>query len=333
MNFLFFFIILPNVLNQEESVKNFYLYDFYLQYNSSNYIIDLYQNQFTEFLIGQFPLTNKLLLKNENLMSIQLNTGFIIDEIEKKSEFKKGNIISDGNTISLYYKNIDSDLLKDNYILIGNFKEIDKLIEISDNGEIPIYINLITSCKSTIISYKNSIILNDESLSFQLFSRNSNSFNTIPYIFFNDNNYDLSRYCTIENKGYSIFCELNDDLYIKYKGTFLTIIEVVPGCESPIDTGILIEFNYEFCESLNEDGECSKCYPGYYYNKNEKKCKKKKISVFYFLVIGLPIIWFVSILISIGIIVHEDKNKGLLIVLAFFFGPITLIGLIIYFYK
>ncbi len=65
----------------------------------------------------------------------------------------------------------------------------------------------------------------------------------------------------------------------------------------------------------------------------KKNVKKKKISVFYFLVIGLPIIWFVSILISIGIIVHEDKNKGLLIVLAFFFGPITLIGLIIYFYK
>ena len=333
MNFLFFFIILPNVLNEEDSIKNFNLYEFYIQYNSSNYIMDLYHNDLTEFLIKNFPLNNKLLLKDDKLLSIQLDSTFKITQTIEKKQFKKGNIISDGKTISLYYNNSQSYLSKNTYILIGNFKEIDKLIEISDNGNISIYINLITLCKSTVVSYYNSIILSNKSTSFLLFSRNANHFYDVPYLYVNNNNDDLSKYCKIEKNSISIKCTFDDEFFTKYSGTILNIVEVIPGCEFPINSGIAIVLPPEYCESIEEDGECTKCHSGYYYKKKENKCKKKNKSLFYFLVIGLPIIWFFSIIISICIILDKDKNNGLFFVLAFFFGPITLIGLIIYFYK
>ena len=329
MNFLFFFIILPNVLNQ----NNFYSYEFYLQYNSITYPMELYQNNITDFIIEQFPLDNKLLIKDDNLMSIQLNKEFIINQ-KIQSKFKKGDIISNGNKISFYYKNIESDLSNNNYLLIGYFKNIDKLIEINDNGENPIYVNLLTLCKSSILSYHNSLIINEESLSFQLFSRNSNPFIKLPYIFFNDNNYDLSKYCSIENNKISILCTFNNTLLQKYKGTILKIIEVVPGCEFPIDTGIIIEFSLEYCETLNHNGGCSKCYSGYYYNNKEKKCKKKSKALFHFLVIGLPIIWSFSIPISCCLLISNlhykmEDHKVSLAIASFFLGPIGTFVLVI----
>ncbi len=86
MNVLFFLIIFPNVLNQD-SFNNFDLYEYYIQYNSANYIINLYQNNITESIIKQFPLKNKLLSKDVQLMSVQLNLGFNVNQNEMTSQF------------------------------------------------------------------------------------------------------------------------------------------------------------------------------------------------------------------------------------------------------
>ena len=242
MNFLFFFISLPNVLNQD-SLNNIYTYEFFIQINSTNYIIDLYHNNSTEFIIKQFPLKNKLLSKDEKLMSIQLNLGFNVNQNEMTSQFEKGNIITDGKKISLYYNDSESNLSKNVYSLIGHFKEIDKLIELYEKGQNSIYINFVTSCKASIVSYENTINVNTESPSFQLFSRNTNPFPYKPYLYFTENNYDLSEYCSIQNNNFSILCTFKDDILKKYKKTELRIIELIPGCELPINTGIIIKCN------------------------------------------------------------------------------------------
>ena len=329
MNVFFFLIIFPNVLNQD-SFNNFDLYEYYIQYNSANYIINLYQNNITESIIKQFPLKNKFLFKDDHLLSIELNSAFNIFE-NRFLTVKKGNIISDGNRIYLYYKNFEYILSNKSYTIIGNFKDIDKLIQIYDYGVNSVYINVISSCVSTIVSFEKKVIINPQSLSFLLFSRKTLPFFSIPYLYFHNNNYELSKYCSIENNGISILCTFGQEMYQKFIGTNFKIIEVIPGCEYPIDTGIIMEFSIENCELLNEDGSCNQCYSGYKYNKKKKKCEKK--SKLIILVIILPFIWILSILLSIYIIrKNESEKEGLLIVLSIFFGPITLIGIIIYYY-
>ena len=106
MNFLFFFVSLPNVLNQD-SLNNIYTYEFFILINSTNYIIDLYHNNSTEFIIKQFPLKNKLLLKDQQLMSIQLNSGFSVNQNEMTSQLEKGNIITDGKKYHYIIKNLN----------------------------------------------------------------------------------------------------------------------------------------------------------------------------------------------------------------------------------
>ena len=100
-----------------------------------------------------------------------------------------------------------------------------------------------TSCKASIVSYENTINVNTESPSFQLFSRNTNPFPYKPYIYISENNYDLSEYCSIQSNQFSILCTFNDDLLKKFEKTELKILELIPGCELPINTGIIINCN------------------------------------------------------------------------------------------
>lgn len=326
MNFLCFilFLIVPNVLNQEDSKVNFYSYDFYIEYNSNKYSIDLYQNNLSESIIRQFPLMNKLLSKETNLMSIELNSPLTINQNLTNLKLKKGDIISDGNKISLYYNNRTLDLSDVNYLLIGNFQTINKLIEIYDNGLTSLYINIINSCHSTIVSYNKQVIINDKKPTFQLLPRKSIPFINMPYIYYSNNNYELMKYCYIESNNISIFCNFDEEFLKTNIGNQLEIIELIPGCEKPINTGIIIQISIENCELLDDFGHCQKCFSGYSYNKIEKKCKKKNKSLFYFLVIGLPIIWVFSIIIHFCLLNYHQEKKYF-ILLSILLGPLGLI--------
>ena len=102
MHFLFFLILLVNVLNQDLLFDNINLYDFYIEYGTRNYTIDFYPNNISELIIKQFPLRNRVLSKEENTLSINLSTVINIDKYD--SDLKKGNIISDGTKVSIIYK-------------------------------------------------------------------------------------------------------------------------------------------------------------------------------------------------------------------------------------
>ena len=240
---------------------------------------------------------------------------------------KKGNIISDGTKVSIIYKYSESDFSNKNYALIGNFNEIDKLIEIVDNTLSLVSINLISSCISTIVSFKNTIIIDKKTLTFQLFSRKTLPFSRVPYLYFHNNNYELSRYCSIENNKLSISCTFDKKILELFKGISYTIVELIPGCELPIDTGITMKFDFENCEKIGKNAICQKCFSGYDYVKNENICKKRRNKHLYnFLIIGLPIIWFFSFIISSIIICPERFDyKSCSIIFSFFFGPIALI--------
>ena len=140
-------------------------------------------------------------------------------------------------------------------------------------------INLISSCISTIVSFKNTIIIDKKTLTFQLFSRKTLPFFRVPYLYFHNNNYELSRYCSIENNKLSISCTFNKKILELYKGISYKIVELIPGCELPIDTGITMKFDFENCEKIGKNAICQKCFSGYDYVKNEN-IKKEGINIY-----------------------------------------------------
>ena len=156
-----------------------------------------------------------------------------------------------------------------------------------------------SDCESSLASLTKTFYISFGNPTFRLLSKDSKPFSSMPNLYYGHRNDPLYEKCTLE--GYEIVCtfdkkDISNNLYETYKITDLkencTIINT-------IFTLLFVE-DIPHCEKYDdEEYTCNKCESLFGYDKKKGECKRN--SLFYFLVIGLPIIFVALLAIIFGI--------------------------------
>ena len=292
-----------NSLNDEY----FYVKKFYLEILDSIIYSSIIQNSVSTELMNLLPLEGQQPLIDNEKITILLSANINIDTSIKTSNLIKGNILTDGSKIIIFYGNSRINE-NDSFVTIGTILDIDLLINIIINNQIS-KMNFGISCENSFIDIdKKNISISNPSI--VLFNSYSYDFYTVPNIYFGDE--PLYKNCKInKDKKYEIICSFSEDeikrYFFLYKNP-VPIYEIIPGCSQKIKSDIFLKFDYiiKNCKEFNEDNnKCKECKkPKYKVTNDGEKCVFT--SYFYYLCIGLPLIdifliVFYIIIISLGL--------------------------------
>lgn len=286
---------------QTEYVSNFNLQNFYFEYRNKKYTANMINNPTSKEIVNQLPLEN-LIVTEGLLISIPLKTYVYIDTENLAPILIKGNILSDGKNLLIYYgSNQIIPNPSNNYLLIGNLNDVDDLKDSIDLNP-SFHLTFRILCESSIIRNEN-IIISIDNPSFKLFNKNSLNFEEVPKLYFGSNNEPLYSNCNISKEmPYEINCYYNIDEIEKYHSLYPgenDVFEIIPGCSHKINTSLSILFSFSGERIIKKDIEncieyyanytCSKCKgKKYKASKDGKECEYS--SFFLFIVIGIPII-------------------------------------------
>ena len=318
--FLFFIEFISSQINQIED-EYFYVKNFYLEIMNSKFYSKIQQNSVSNKFINLLPLENQPTQIDNEKFTILLSFNINIDKSIKTVNLNKGNIYYDGSYLIIYY-GTSRIIQNESFVYIGNIEKIDLFIETITNNQISI-INIKLSCENSFFEndIKNISQLNPSLI---LFNKYSLNFNSVPNLYFGDNE-PLYKNCNInEDKKYEIICSFSEDEikrnFFLYKDP-VEIFEIIPGWNHPIKSKIFIKFDYnniiKNCKKLSDDNyKCKKCKnKNYKVSNNGDKCVYS--SYFYYICIGVPIINifpFIIILICILSGVLKGENKWIAII-------------------
>ena len=310
---------------QCEYITNFNLQEFYFEYNQTKFTTKMINNPTSKEIISQLPIENSIIDIN-GLFAIPLNYHINIDISNSISILVKGNILTDGNYLFIYYGSNQINAQQNHYILAGNLINIDDLIDCIHNFP-SFHLSFKLLCRSSIIMNEN-INISISNPSFKLFNKDSLYFEELPKLYFGSNNEPLYSNCKLNREiPFEINCIFNNEeikhFYFLYPGK-LNVFEIIPGCNYKIDTGLSIYFKYEIenCIIYDKNNKCIKCKQNKYtVSKDKEKCKIS--SFFYYMVIGHPII-NITLLIIIRITFKkadsDNRDICLTILIATIFG-------------
>jgi len=151
------------------------------------------------------------------------------------------------------------------------------------------------SCENSFLDNKEVYIISKSNPTIILFNKYSYDFNTVPNIYYGDNE-PLYKNCKIDkDKKYEIICSFSEDEIEKnffLYNTSIVIFEVIPGCDNKIYSKFYIKFDYTIknCKEFSDEKhKCVKCKnKKYKVSINGEKCVYS--SYFYYICIGVPII-------------------------------------------
>ena len=308
-----------NSLNDEY----FYVKKFYLEILDSIIYSSIIQNSVSTELMNLLPLEGQQPLIDDEKITILLSTNINIDTSIKTANLIKGNILTDGSKIIIFYGNSRIDKY-DSFVTIGKILDIELLINIIiDNNQIP-KMNFGISCENSFIDLDEKNISKSHP-SIVLFNSYSYNFDTVPNIYFGDE--PLYKNCKInKNKKYEIICSFSEDEIKRYCFLYkdpVPIFEIIPGCTQKIQSDIFLKFEciINNCKEYNEDNnKCKKCKkPKYKVSNDGEKCVIR--SYFYYLCIGVPIIDTFLIIFLILLwpkVQYNDKIFGLILFILLF---------------
>ena len=254
------------VFIQSQTITNFNLQTFYFEYNDIKFYTKMIKNPTSKEIVNQLPLENPIIFNSDGLLSIPLNTHINIDISKSTSMLVKGNILSDRDYLFVYYGENKINTQPNNFILAGNVNKIDDFV-LTINNHPSFNLGFRLLCNSSFIMTEN-VTISESNPSFRIFLKNSLYFEDIPNLYFGSNNEPLYYKCLINNKiPYEITCIFNEEEIKKYFFLYpgnLSIYEIIPGCNSKIDVGFSIrfQFNIKNCKEYLSNNTCYKC--GYY---------------------------------------------------------------------
>ncbi len=169
------------------------------------------------------------------------------------------------------------------------------------------------SCENSFIDNKEVNVISESNPTIILFNKYSYDFNTVPNIYYGDNE-PLYKNCKIDkDKKYEIICSFSEDEIEKnffLYNTSIVIFEVIPGCNNKIYSKFYIKFDYTIknCKEFSDEKhKCVKCNNKIYkVSINGEKCVYS--SYFYYICIGVPIINVFSFILCV-VIVKNLKYK------------------------
>jgi hypothetical protein len=290
-------------------------------------------NPTSKEIVDQLPLENPIIFNSDGLLSIPLKTRINIDISKSISTLVKGNILSDGDYLFIYYGENKINTQPNNFILAGNVNNIDDFV-LTINNHPSFNLGFRLLCKSSFIM-KENVNISISNPSFRLFHKDSLYFEDIPNLYFGSNNEPLYSYCEL-NKDipYEITCKFNEGEIKKYFFLYpgkLNVYEIIPGCNFKIDVGLSIYFQFEIkdCKEYDENNKCKKCGYNHKYKVSEDGQECKYSSYFYYMIIGVPLIDFTLILLMIFIkCLKKEKLSNFLIFTFGFFVFINLVSII-----
>ena len=313
--FIMFISSQTNLINEDDY---FYVKKFYLEIMNSKIYSTIVQNSVSSELMNLLPLEDQQPLIDNEKITILLSANLNIDTSIKTSNLIRGNILTDGSKIIIFYGNSRIDEYN-SFVTIGKILDIDLLIDIIIKNQIS-KMNFGISCENSFIDLDEKII-SISNPSIFLFNSYSYNFYTVPNIYFGDE--PLYKNCKInEDKKYEIICSFSEDEIRRYFFLYkdpVPIYEIIPGCSQKIQSEIFLKFDYiiKNCKEYNEDNnKCKECKkPNFKVSNDGEKCVFS--SYFYYECIGVPLINIFLILIFIILVINKVKES-----LFFFFGLI-----------
>ena len=317
-----FLVFIEFISSQINQIEDEYLYvkNFYLEIMNYTFYSKIQQNSVSNKFINLLPLENQPTQIDNEKFTILLSFNINIDNSIRIVNLNKGNIYIDGSHLIIYY-GTPRIIQNESFVYIGNIEKIDLFIETITNNQISI-INIKLSCENSFFENdKKNISQSNPSLI--LFNKYSLNFNSVPNLYFGDNE-RLYKNCNInEDKKYEIICSFSEDEikrnFFLYKDP-VEIFEIIPGCNHKIKSKFFIKFDYnniiKNCKKLSDDNyKCKKCKnKNYKVSNNGDKCVYS--SYFYYICIGVPIInifAFIIILIINFKCNYQDSIKNFLI--------------------
>jgi hypothetical protein len=336
MKFLIF--LLQFVLLICKIGSNFHFNQFYFELNNIRFPCSIINKNISKVLLGQIPLEDKMVFNDDYMLSIYLDSKLKQDVEDSMNLIQKGDIFTDGVHLIIYYGDSYEIIKGKYYTLLGQLDNANFLLRTFLQQ--PNNIHFRVECQSSVLADKNiSITLSNPY--FYIFSKESLDFDDVPNLYFDKNGDPLYSYCKInENKRHEIKCSFSKDDIMNYYfnyGDSLQILEVIPGCQDFVQTGIYIHFKYEIPHCLKQANQkCLICdLNKYKLSDDGKECKLS--SFFYFMCIGLPIIdiCFITLVIILNICeCLPSKKKGTITFdLMFVFVIVNFIILMFYFYS
>ncbi len=169
------------------------------------------------------------------------------------------------------------------------------------------------SCENSFIDNEEVNVISISNPTIILFNKYSYDFNTVPNIYYGDNE-PLYKNCKIDkDKKYEIICSFSEDEIEKNFFLYwasIEIFEVIPGCSNKIYSKFYIKFDYTIknCKEFrDEKHKCVECKnKKYKVSINREKCEYS--SYFYYICIGVPIINVFSFILCV-VIVKNLKYK------------------------
>ena len=274
-------IILINEYKPQNDIVNLDLYDYIIQIQNTKFNISFIENQISKSIINQIPIINQKIYKEDNeILSFSLKQSIELNSYGVETYMSLGKIYTDGSKIYIPYKN-SLNKKTTNHFMIGTINNQQKLIELSESNDIT-YLNLdlISSCMPSIYSYINNFNIEKGATSFQIFSRKTLPFKSIPYLYFGNYVDSFSNYCQIDTSQITLICVFYQEDLDKFAGTKSKILEAIPGCETLQDTQIELHFQVPYCKQYDDDGKCKKCNSNYKIEKDGKLCEKNTLWMF-----------------------------------------------------
>ena len=192
-------IILINEYKPQNDIVNLDLYDYIIQIQNTKFNISFIENQISKSIINQIPIINQKIYKEDNeILSFSLKQSIELNSYGVETYMSLGKIYTDGSKIYIPYKN-SLNKKTTNHFMIGTINNQQKLIELSDSNDLTSqYLDLISSCTPSIYSYVSNFYIEKDATSFQIFSRKTLSFNSIPYLYFGVYVNSFSSHCGID---------------------------------------------------------------------------------------------------------------------------------------
>jgi hypothetical protein len=197
MNIIKFYIlyVFIKLISSEDIFEDKFFYNkkFYLELKNSIFYTTIIQNSVSNELMSLLPLENQQTFFDNEKILIHLSVYINIDKSIKTSNLIKGNIYIDGSNLIIYY-GTSRIIQNESFVYIGNIENIDIFIETITNNQIS-NINIKLSCENSFFENdKKNISQSNPSLI--LFNKYSLNFNSVPNLFFGDNE-PLYKNCNI----------------------------------------------------------------------------------------------------------------------------------------
>ena len=203
--FIMFISSQTNLINDDD--EYFYVKKFYLEIMNSKIYSTIVQNSVSSQLMNLLPLEGQQPLIDDEKIMILLSANINIDTSIKTSNLIKGNILTDGSKIIIFYGNSRINEYE-SFVTIGKIIEIDLLVDIIINNQIS-KMNFGISCENSFMEKENKNISKSNPSIF-LFNKYSYDFYTVPNIYYGDEK--LYKNCIInKDKKYEIICSFSEE--------------------------------------------------------------------------------------------------------------------------